>query len=171
MAYAKENPQTFNILLGDNNNIGNQNNTGKTEVHSETKIEEIKVEKEGSGETVTMASGEMENKKSGDIGLFRFIVRDKIINNTHLGKSDEERIDQYNRLIYQKSQKPLPTLIRYLKKENNAGNLKFDTQDLEEIYEHLVECYGPLHGNLRSFKDACHGVTDGRRTNFYWNPQ
>jgi hypothetical protein len=113
----------------------------------------------------------MENNKTDDIGICRFIVRDKIINNTHYGKTDEEQIDQYNRMIYRASQKKLSTFVKFLKDENERGYLKFDTQDLQEIYDHLVECYGDLHGNLRSFRDACHGVTDGKKTGFYWNPK
>lgn len=166
--YAEKHPQT--IVQGD------QINNNTTKVHSETKIKEMKVEKGGTGvaEAPTQMPSccqEMDKRDKEDIGICRFIERDKIINNTRYGKTDEERIDQYNRIIYRASQKKLSTFVKYLKDENEKGNLKFDTQDLQEIYDHLVECYGDLHGGFRSFKDACHGVTDGRRTDFYWNPK
>ena len=165
LTWEKENPRNQTVVQG------NLINNTTSEVHSETKIEEIKVESGGTGVNGAVVPLKMEYKKMDDIGICRFIVRDKIINNTHYGKTDEEQIDQYNRMIYRASQKKLSTFVKFLKDENERGYLKFDTQDLQEIYDHLVECYGDLHGNLRSFRDACHGVTDGKKTGFYWNPK
>jgi hypothetical protein len=172
LVWEKENPR--------NQTIGVQINNTTSKVHSEMKVDEIKVEEmkvdemkveEGTGISRVVVPQGVENKDVEDIGICRFIVWDKIINNTHYGKTDEERIDQYNRIIYRASHKKLSTFVKFLKDENEKGYLKFDTQDLEEIYNHLVECYGDLHGNLRSFKDACHGATDGKKTGFYWNPK
>jgi hypothetical protein len=106
-----------------------------------------------------------------DIKICRFIVQERIMNNTTYGRTEEERIDSYNRLIYRQSNKKFSLFVKFLKEENEKGNLKFETQDLEEIYNHLLECYKTLHGNLRSFKDACHGSINGMKTNFYWIPQ
>ena len=37
-------------------------------------------------------------------------------------------------------------------------------------YDHFVECYGDLHANYTSFRNACKGVMNGKSTGFYWNP-
>ena len=171
LTWEKENPRNQTVVQGDQTIVqGDQHNTNSSKVHSETKKEEMKVE-ECTGVNRAVVPQGVEKNSVEDIGICRFVERDKIINNTRYGKTDEERIDQYNRIIYRASQKKLSTFVKFLKDENEKGNLKFDTQDLQEIYDHLVECYGDLHGGFRSFRDACHGVTDGRRTDFYWNPK
>jgi hypothetical protein len=121
LAYAKENPQTFNILLGDHNNIGDQNNTGKTEVHSETKIEEIKVESGGTGVNgvpmqTESSCQEVEKKDKEDIEYCKYIQYDKVAldNDWGLGygetaeekhKLSQKRYEAYNRHLMKLIQK------------------------------------------------------------------
>lgn len=107
-----------------------------------------------------------------DIKICRFIVQDKIKNNTTYGKTEEERIDTYNRIIYRESQKPFPQFCKFLKSQNDYGNMSYEVyeQDYQTIYDHFVECYGDLHANYISFRNACKGVMNGKSNGFYWNP-
>lgn len=172
LEYLEEHPQI--------QNIGVQFNTtsdAKSEVkRGNMKVEEMKVEEAEVhiGDTVTDKTNKKVPTENAieDIKTCRFIVQEKIKNNTTYGKTEEERIDQYNRIIYRKSQKPFPKFAKFLKAENDSGNMGYEIyeQDYETIYEHFVECYHNLHGNFTSFRNACMGVMNGRQTGFYWNP-
>lgn len=163
LEYLKENPQQLTIVLSQYNN--------QTDNRSQVTVQEMVVKDNGVG-VQTSKKKEEDNgvNTTEDIKICRFIVQERIMNNTTYGRTEEERMDSYNRLIYRQSNKKFSLFVKFLKGENEKGNLKFDTQDLEEIYNHLLECYETLHGNLRSFKDACHGSINGKKTDFYWSP-
>lgn len=164
LEYAEKHPQSVTNVYGNQHNHLEDN-------RSQVAVQEMVVKDNGTG-VQTSETKEEENgvNTTEDIKICRFIAQDRIKNNTTYGRTEEERIDSYNRIIYRQSQKKFSSFVKFLKEENMKGNLKFDTQDLEEIYNHLLECYETLHGNLRSFKDACHGSINGKKTNFYWNP-
>ena len=50
-----------------------------------------------------------------------------------LGRTEEERIDAYNRMIYRESQKPFPKFVKFLKSENDCGMMGYDTEDYQDI--------------------------------------
>ena len=164
LEYAEKHPQSVTNVYGNQHNHLEDN-------RSQVAVQEMVVKDNGTG-VQTSETKEEDNgvNTTEDIKICRFIAQDRIKNNTTYGRTEEERIDSYNRIIYRQSQKKFSSFVKFLKEENMKGNLKFDTQDLEEIYNHLLECYQTLHGNLRSFKDACHGSINGKKTNFYWNP-
>lgn len=164
LEYAEKHPQSVTNVYGNQHNHLEDN-------RSQVAVQEMVVKDNGTG-VQTSETKEEENgvNTTEDIKICRFIAQDRIKNNTTYGRTEKERIDSYNRIIYRQSQKKFSSFVKFLKEENMKGNLKFDTQDLEEIYNHLLECYQTLHGNLRSFKDACHGSINGKKTNFYWNP-
>ena len=164
LEYAEKHPQSVTNVYGNQHNHLEDN-------RSQVAVQEMVVKDNGIG-VQTSETKEEDNgvNMTEDIKICRFIAQDRIKNNTTYGRTEEERIDSYNRIIYRQSQKKFSSFVKFLKEENMKGNLKFDTQDLEEIYNHLLECYETLHGNLRSFKDACHGSINGKKTNFYWNP-
>lgn len=164
LEYAEKHPQSVTNVYGNQHNHLEDN-------RSQVVVQEMVVKDNGTG-VQTSETKEEDNgvNTTKDIKICRFIAQDRIKNNTTYGRTEEERIDSYNRIIYRQSLKKFSSFVKFLKEENMKGNLKFDTQDLEEIYNHLLECYETLHGNLRSFKDACHGSINGKKTNFYWNP-
>ena len=92
---------------------------------------------------------------NNDINMCEYIVFAKIGENSHYGITTEERIDQYNRLIYRKSQSPFPQFVKFLKAENERGNLIFHRESPTNIHKHFVECYGELKAGERAFRDAC----------------
>lgn len=71
LEYAKNNPQTTNIIQG------NQINNTTSKVHSETKIEEIKVEAEGTGVNVVVPQGVDKNDVE-NVEYCKYIVYDKV---------------------------------------------------------------------------------------------
>ena len=91
-----------------------------------------------------------------DIGLCQYIVILKIKDNTNYGINEAERIDYYNRLIYRKSLTPFPQFVKFLKAENERGNLLFHRETPTNIHKHFVECYGELRAGERAFRDACY---------------
>lgn len=90
-----------------------------------------------------------------DIGICQYIVVSKIKDNTNYGINETQRIDHYNRLIYRKSQSPFPQFVKFLKAENETGNLLFHRESPTNIHKHFVECYGELKAGERAFRDAC----------------
>lgn len=92
---------------------------------------------------------------NNDINMCQYIVFAKISENSHYGITTKERIDQYNRLIYRKSQTPFPQFVKFLKAENERGNLIFHRESPTNIHKHFVECYGALKAGERAFRDAC----------------
>jgi hypothetical protein len=122
LAYAKENPQTFNILLGDHNNIGDQNNTGKTEVHSETKIEEIKVEAGGTGVNVVVPQGVDKNDVE-NVEYCKYIVYDKVALDNDWEPGYGETAEKKRKLAkkrYENYNRHLMNLIRKAQYKNLA---------------------------------------------------
>jgi hypothetical protein len=154
---------------------GNQQNNA-TDNRSQVAVKEMKVEPEGVGVQVGDADeGKINEEVSSenvaeDIKICRFIAQDRIRQNTTLGRTEEERIDTYNRRIYRESQNPFPKFVKFLKSENDYGNMSYDTEDYKLIYEHFVECYGELHANFTSFRNACKGVMNGVSRGFFWRP-
>lgn len=90
-----------------------------------------------------------------DISICQYIVFEKIRDNTTYGRNPDERLDQYNRLIYRMSQKPFPTFVKFLKTENEKGYLRFNNDTPSMVFEHFMECYGEMHAGNRAFRDAC----------------
>lgn len=135
----------------------------------------MKVEAEGVGvqmgdEVAGKTNEDVSTENKIDIKICRFIAQDRIRQNTTLGRIEEERIDTYNRRIYRESLKTFPKFVKFLKSENDYGNMSYDTEDYKLIYEHFVECYGELHANFASFRNACIGVMNGVSKGFFWRP-
>lgn len=115
LEYAKNNPQTTNIIQGD------QINNNTSEVHSETKIEEIKVESGGTGVNgvpmqTESSCQEVEKKDKEDIEYCKYIQYDKVAldNDWGLGygetaeekhKLAQKRYEAYNRHLMKLIQK------------------------------------------------------------------
>lgn len=168
--YLKENPQQLTIVLGQYNN--------QTDKRSQVTVQETTIENDDDGMKTCDAVADKISEEIPianaieDIKICRFIVQDKIKDNTTYGKTEEERIDTYNRIIYRESHRPFPQFCKFLKSQNDCGKMSYEVyeQDYQTIYDHFVECYGDLHANYTSFRNACKGVMNGKPTGFYWNP-
>jgi hypothetical protein len=171
LEYEKDNPRNVNNYVQ-----GSQYNIGSTNKPSQL-VQEIK---EKAGDVVVQNGGAVADKMNNeevptantieDIKICQFINQEKVKNHTTYGRTEEERIDEYNRRIYRESQKTFPKFVKFLKSENDCGMMSYDTEDYQDIYEHFVECYGSLHANYTSFRNACKGVMNGRSNGFYWKP-
>lgn len=168
LEYEKDNPRNVNNYIQ-----GSQYNIGSTNKPSQLIKEELGDIGVQNGDDITDKKNTEEVPTANtieDIKLCRFIVIDKIKNHTTYGRTEEERIDAYNRIIYRESQKPFPKFAKFLKSENDCGNMSYNTKDYQFIYDHFVECYGNLHANYISFRNACHGIMNGKSNGFFWNP-
>ena len=173
LEYAKENPQQVNNYIQ-----GSQYNIASLENSPQIPVQETTIENDDDGMKTYDAVADKISEEIPianaieDIKICRFIVQDKIKDNTTYGKTEEERIDAYNRIIYRESQKPCPQFCKFLKSQNDCGKMSYEVyeQDYQTIYDHFVECYGDLHANYTSFRNACKGVMNGKPTGFYWNP-
>ena len=167
LEYEKDNPRNVNNYIQ-----GSQYNIGSTNKPSQLIKEELGDFGVQNGDDITDKNTEEVPTANSieDIKICRFIVIDKIKNHTTYGRTEEERIDAYNRMIYRESQKPFPKFVKFLKSENDCGNMSYNRKDYQFIYDHFVECYGNLHANYISFRNACHGIMNGKSNGFFWNP-
>lgn len=173
LEWVKENPQNVNNYIQ-----GSQYNIASLENSPQIPVQETTIENDDDGMKTCDAVADKISEEIPivnaieDIKICRFIVQDKIKDNTTYGKTEEERIDTYNRIIYRESQKRFPQFCKFLKSQNDCGNMSYEVyeQDYQTIYDHFVECYGDLHANYTSFRNACKGVMNGKSTGFYWNP-
>lgn len=171
LEYEKENPRNVNNYIQ-----CSQYNIGSTNKPSQL-VKEIQEE---TGDIGLQNGDAMADKKSNeevptanaieDVKICQFINQEKIKKHTTYGRTEEERIDAYNRRIYRESQKPFPKFVKFLKSENDCSNMIYDTEDYQYIYDHFVECYGSLHANYTSFRNACNGIMNGKSNGFYWKP-
>lgn len=171
LEFAKDNPKNVTYIQG-----GQYNNNSSTDKRSQVAIQEMKVENGGVGVQASEVVSDAPNEEvpaantTEEIKICQYIVQDKIKNHTTYGRTEEERIDTYNRIIYRESQKPFPKFAKFLKSENDCGNMSYRTEDYQTIYDHFVECYGDLHANYTSFRNACHGMMNGKSNGFFWKP-
>jgi hypothetical protein len=160
LEWEKENPR--------NQTIGVQINNHATEVNTEMNIDEVKGEemkveemkvKEGIGVSRVVVPQGVENKDVEDIGICsEYIVEEKVDQNTRYGKTREERLDKYNRMIYRQSQKRAKDLANFLKGEEEKGYMFFDGISPSKIHEYLVEIYGSLPFQSAAFRSACREI-------------
>ncbi len=173
LEWVKENPQNVNNYIQ-----GSQYNINSRDTNSQVPVHETTIEDDSAGMKTCDAVADKISEEIPianaieDIKICRFIVQDKIKDNTTYGKTEEKRIDTYNRIIYRESQKPFPQFCKFLKSQNDYGKMSYEVyeQDYQTIYDHFVECYGDLHANYISFRNACKGVMNGKSNGFYWNP-
>lgn len=150
LEWVKANPTIEQTFV-----LGNQYNT-QEDKRSQVAIKEITVENGGAG--VQVNEKKEENSVKDDIGYCEYIEDDKVDQITRYGKTKEERLDYYNRIIYRAAQKDARAFAKFLKAEEGKGLIYFDGMVPSEIYAYFKEIYGFLPYYEPAFRSACHYV-------------
>lgn len=150
LEWVKANPTIEQTFV-----LGNQYNT-QEDKRSQVAIKEITVENGGAG--VQVNEKKEENSVKDDIGYCEYIEDDKVDQITRYGKTKEERLDYYNRIIYRAAQKDARAFAKFLKAEEGKGLIYFDGMAPSEIYAYFKEIYGFLPYYEPAFRSACHYV-------------
>ena len=148
LEYAEQHPQRVTNVFGDQHNHLEDN-------RSQVAVQEMKVES-GSIGVQTSETKEEENEENDDIGFCEYIEEDKIDQITRYGKTKEERLYYYNRIIYRAAQKNARTFAKFLKNEEGKGLVYFAGEAPSKIYAYFKEIYGFLPYDEAAFRSACH---------------
>lgn len=150
LEYAEKHPQSVTNVYGNQHNHLEDN-------RSQVAVKEIAVKDSVVG-AKTCEKKEVENSVTDDIGYCEYIEEDKVDQITRYGKTKEERLDKYNRVIYRSSQRDARTFAKFLKGEEGKGLVFFDGMAPSKIYAHFKEIYGSLPYEEPAFRSACHYV-------------
>lgn len=145
LEYAEKHPQNMTVIQGPQ-----YNNNSASDNRSQVAIQEMNVEAEGVG--VQTSDTKDDIKEQETTCWCHYIIKGKAAEQYY--KSDEEFYEEARLYI---TRKQAPDVVRYLQKQENLGVMCFYKSIYPDIFDQLVQDFGPLRFKKQSFVRNCAG--------------